>query len=113
MDQTREQVQDQERDLRRIPAAGVTQGRVELLDHKQQAAEFRQLERRPGRGGGKDLVDHPARAGIHYDAANACALAAVAASIHRPGLVVFSLQSPGERPKPAFEGGHLIREWWK
>lgn len=49
----------------------VMQGRVELLDHKQQTAEFRQLERRTGRGGGKDSIDHPP--GLHDDLANACA----------------------------------------
>lgn len=47
----------------------VMQGRVELLDHRQQAIELRQLERRTGKG--KDMVDHPK--GLHDDAANACA----------------------------------------
>lgn len=61
----------------------VMQGRVEVLDNKKQAAEFRQLERRTGRGGGKDSIDHPP--GLHDDAANACAGAAVAASIRPPG----------------------------
>ena len=51
----------------------VMQGRVELLDHKQQIAELRQLERRTGHG--RDAVDHPQ--GLHDDAGNACALGAV------------------------------------
>ena len=42
---------------------------VELLDHKQQLAEFRQLERRTGRE--KDIIDHPRQ--LHDDACNACA----------------------------------------
>jgi hypothetical protein len=58
----------------------VMRGGVELLDHKGQAAEFRQLERRTGRGGGKDTVDHPAGAGFHDDVANSCAGAAVLAA---------------------------------
>jgi len=70
-----------------LPA--VMRGTVELLDHKQQAAEFRQLERRTGRGGGKDLVDHPPN--LHDDLANACAGAAVLAAIPRPGPRIWRL----------------------
>jgi len=51
----------------------VMQGGVELLDHKQQLVEFRQLERRTGRG--KDIIDHPQ--GLHDDIANSCAGACV------------------------------------
>jgi len=54
----------------------VMQGRVELLDNKQQIAELRQLERRTGHG--RDAIDHPQ--GLHDDAANACALGAVLAA---------------------------------
>ena len=54
----------------------VMQGRVELLDHKQQIAELRQLERRTGHG--RDTIDHPQ--GLHDDASNACALGAVLAA---------------------------------
>jgi hypothetical protein len=53
----------------------VMRGGVELLDHKKQAAEFRQLLRRTGKG--KDSVDHPP--GGHDDHANAAALALVEA----------------------------------
>ena len=56
-----------------LPA--VMQQRVELLDHKGQIAELRQLERRTGRG--EDLFDHPR--GLHDDMANACAGAALLA----------------------------------
>jgi len=52
----------------------VMQGQVELLDHKQQTSEFRQLERRTGKG--KDMTDHPK--GLHDDAANAAAGSIVA-----------------------------------
>jgi len=52
----------------------IMQGQVELLDHKQQIIELRQLERRTGRQG-KDAVNHPQ--GLHDDAANACAGACV------------------------------------
>lgn len=54
----------------------IMQGRLELLDHKQQIAELRQLERRTGHG--RDTIDHPQ--GLHDDAANACALGAVLAA---------------------------------
>lgn len=66
------------------------------------------LERRT-RAGWKDLVTHYPSG--HDDCANAAAGALVAAfrSI-RPGLQVFSLRSPGERFKPAFDiSGRLIR----
>ena len=51
----------------------VMQGQVELLDHRQQTSEFRQLERRTGKG--KDTIDHPK--GLHDDVANAAAGACV------------------------------------
>jgi len=63
----------------------VMQGRVELLDHKQQIAELRQLERRTGHG--RDAVDHPQ--GLHDDAANACALGAVLAARYEAGKAYF------------------------
>jgi len=45
------------------------QGKTELLDHKEQFFELRQLERRTGRG--KDIVDHPPN--LHDDCANSLA----------------------------------------
>jgi len=56
----------------------IMQGRVELLDHKQQIAELRQLERRTGRG--RDAIDHPPGPGCHDDASNVCALGAILAA---------------------------------
>ena len=87
----------------------VMQGRVELLDNKKQAAEFRQLERRTGRGGGKDLIDHPP--GLHDDTANACAGAAVVTSIKPVCPKIWSIDDePGGHFKPAFDySGRLIR----
>jgi len=67
------------------------------------------LERR-ARSGGKDLVTH--YPGGHDDVANAAAGALVAAfhSISRPGVQIYSLRDPGERPRPAFDiSGRLIR----
>jgi len=54
----------------------VMQQRVELLDHKQQTIELRQLERRTGRG--KDIIDHPQglKDDISNSAAGSCILAA-------------------------------------
>jgi hypothetical protein len=54
----------------------VMRGGCELLDHKRQAAEFRQLLRRTSKG--KDSVDHPPNG--TDDHSNACALAVVEAS---------------------------------
>lgn len=54
----------------------IMQGQVELLDHRKQTVELRQLERRTGKG--KDTVDHPK--GLHDDLANAAAGACVMAS---------------------------------
>lgn len=47
----------------------IMQGRVELLDHKEQFIELRQMERRTGRR--KDIIDHPPN--LHDDCANALA----------------------------------------
>jgi hypothetical protein len=73
----------------------VMQGRVELLDNKQQAAEFRQLERRTGYG--RDSIDH--LQGLHDDAANACAGSCVlvaARSGRQKGRIYFSgHETPG------------------
>ena len=68
-----------------------SQGRIEILDHKQQARELQCLERRT-RAGGKDVVDHPR--GGHDDYANALALAAVAsvkAARELPNVVPISI----------------------
>ena len=51
----------------------VMKGAIELLDHKTQMIELRQLERRTGRG--KDTVDHPR--GLHDDISNVLAGCAV------------------------------------
>jgi hypothetical protein len=51
--------------------------RVELLDHKKLALQLVSLERRTGRGTGRDSIDHPP--GGHDDIANAVAGAAVLA----------------------------------
>ncbi|MCJ7587343.1 MAG: hypothetical protein MUQ00_05495 [Candidatus Aminicenantes bacterium] len=86
----------------------VMQGRVELLDNKQQAAEFRQLEQRTGRGSGKDSIDHPP--GLHDDTANAGAGGAVEASIRPPSAMMGIIRLPGARFDQAFDiSGRLIR----
>jgi hypothetical protein len=48
-------------------------GRVELLDDKVMATQFVQLERRVGRGTGRDSIDHPQSANCHDDRSNAAA----------------------------------------
>jgi hypothetical protein len=85
----------------------VMQGRCELLDNKQQITELRQLERRTGRGGGKDLVDHPQ--GLHDDAANACAGAVVAAGIRPPMASMAFIKLPGMSSGSALDEGDMSR----
>jgi hypothetical protein len=53
-------------------------GRVELLDHSRTVAQLCALERRTGRGSGRDSIDHPP--GGHDDVINAVAGAAVLAA---------------------------------
>ena len=60
------------------------QRRVELLDHTRQMAEFRQLERRTGRG--RDYIDHPP--GCHDDTANAGAGSIVLAARYEDGPAI-------------------------
>jgi hypothetical protein len=54
-------------------------GRVELLDHPRLRTQLASLERRTGRGTGRDVIDHPP--GAHDDVANAVAGALVAAIV--------------------------------
>jgi hypothetical protein len=61
-----------------LPA--LNSGRVELLDHGRLLSELCALERRTGRGTGRDVIDHPP--GGHDDLANATA-----------GALVLALQS--------------------
>lgn len=70
----------------------VMQGRIELLDHKKQTVEFRQLERRTGRG--KDVVDHPR--GLKDDIANSCAGVCVLAVEESGGAFAVPDVSMGE-----------------
>jgi hypothetical protein len=54
-------------------------GQVELLDHARLHTQLTSLERRTGRGTGRDVIDHPP--GAHDDVANAVAGALVAAIV--------------------------------
>ncbi|MBN2243106.1 MAG: hypothetical protein JW793_10480 [Acidobacteria bacterium] len=97
----------------------VMRGGVELLDHEQQLIEFRQLERRTGRG--RDTIDHPL--GLHDDISNAVAGACVFASrsAAESGPVIFLAASGpldwfnaaqgGTRPIPIDTKG--IDSWMK
>lgn len=69
----------------------IMQGRVELLDIKQQITELRQLERRTGHG--RDTIDHPQN--LHDDAANVCALGAILADRDRCGDMEFIVLGDG------------------
>jgi hypothetical protein len=48
-------------------------GRVELLDDRIMATQWVQLERRVGRGTGRDSIDHPQGVNFHDDRSNAAA----------------------------------------
>ena len=76
----------------------ISNGTVELLDSKRLLAQLTGLERR-ARSGGKDQITH--YAGGHDDLANACAGAAVAASIRPPGPMKGRVYTAADREKPA------------
>jgi hypothetical protein len=61
-------------------------GRVELLDNARLITQLCALERRTGRGSGRDVIDHPP--GGHDDIANSVAGAVVLAAARRRGLVI-------------------------
>ena len=48
-------------------------GRVELLDDQRMVNQLASLERKTGRGTGRDIVDHPSGRAYHDDRANVCA----------------------------------------
>jgi len=48
-------------------------GRVELLDNQRMVNQLASLERKTGRGTGRDVVDHPSGHAYHDDLANVCA----------------------------------------
>jgi hypothetical protein len=66
-------------DIYRELLPALNSGKVELLDHPRLAAQLQSLERRTGRGTGRDIIDHPP--GQHDDVANAAAGAVVAAIV--------------------------------
>lgn len=74
----------------------VMQRRVELLDHKKQLAEFRQLERRTGRG--KDIIDHPQ--GLHDDVCNSCAGSMTLAASEQPTPMIWRVGADDNDPWP-------------
>jgi hypothetical protein len=79
----------------------IMQGKAELLDHREQFFELRQLERRTGRG--KDIIDHPPSQ--HDDCANVLAGSIVLASCEEAAglgdLIVLD------------EGPNDMKEWEK
>jgi hypothetical protein len=72
-----------------LPA--LNSGRVELLDHQRLIAELCGLERRTGRGTGRDIVDHAI--GAHDDIANAVCGAVVEALTSAVGATVISAEA--------------------
>jgi hypothetical protein len=72
-------------------------GRVELLDHPRLITQLCSLERRTGRGSGRDVIDHPP--GAHDDLANAVAGAVVlAAAGHRGCEITPELLAAAKMP---------------
>lgn len=63
--------------------------RVVLLDHERLQSQLCSLERRTGRGTGRDSIDHPAGPQWHDDVANAVALALVLTTAGRDFLEVW------------------------
>lgn len=60
----------------------VNAGKVKLLDDKRLVNQLVALERRTGRGTGRDIVDHPSGQNQHDDCANAAAGALLAMGFH-------------------------------
>jgi len=60
--------------------------RVELLDHQRLFQQLIRLERRTGRGTGRDVVDHPR--GEHDDLANSAAGALLTVTAKRNPLLI-------------------------
>jgi hypothetical protein len=60
--------------------------RVELLDHPRLIGQLLRLERRTGRGTGRDVVDHPR--GDHDDLINAAAGACVLAAVKKAPIYI-------------------------
>lgn len=92
----------------------VMKGAIEILDHKEQMIELRQLERRTGKG--KDTVDHPR--GLHDDIANVLAGAAVMvamdAELGDPGDIIVldpaDLHPEEESSMKKWESEMLLKE---
>jgi hypothetical protein len=82
-------------------------GKLELLDHQRLVTQLCSLERRVGRGTGKDSIDHPP--GSHDDVANAAAGALVA--VVGEGSVAGMLQmwrTLGGAPEPQREVAGIV-----
>src|SRR5262249_2676896 len=66
----------------------INSGKIELLDNPRLIAQLCSLERRTGRGTGRDSIDHPSGAGWHDDIANsvcgACVMAATGPRLFVP-----------------------------
>jgi len=62
-------------DLYRDALPVINTGKVRLLDNPRLVAQLCSLERRTGRGSGRDVIDHPPKG--HDDVSNACAGALV------------------------------------
>jgi hypothetical protein len=90
-------------DLYRELLPSLNSRRVDLLDNARVVSQLCSLERRTGRGTGRDVVDHPR--GLHDDLANACAGALVLAlgNARRPMVIPDELLRWAARPQ-AYRG---------
>jgi hypothetical protein len=100
-------------DLYREMLPLLNSGRVELLDTPRLAAQLVALERRTGRGTGKDAIDHPP--GQHDDVANCAAGALVLAagkaplaSLITPAVLSAARRSGPRAPRPAAYGSDYV-----
>jgi hypothetical protein len=83
-------------DLYRDALPLLNSGKVRLLDHPRLVSQLCSLERRTGRGTGRDSIDHPV--GLHDDIANAVCGALVTAEAKRPLYVHPDVLARSARP---------------
>jgi len=74
----------------------INSGKVELLDNQKMIGQLIRLERRTGRGTGKDVVDHPR--GDHDDLINAAAGALTLAGKRNPLVIHPDVLARSARP---------------
>ena len=91
-------------------------GRVRLLDNPRLVNQLINLERKTGRGTGKDVIDHPR--GEHDDLANACAGVLTCTAARTPLLIDPDVLARSARPdldryrRGHWDNGYFVSHWF-